>query len=270
MLSLLLLIAHLRTSLSTTTIDPILPHVPLRRLVLPVGVTSSGSGRRLTDKFEVKSGSCGTSGACFQSPNYPSNYEESQTCTIKVLNVGDGEKLYSTAFNTESDYDELTIGSTAYSGTAGPSGVSASTNDEFSWSSDGATVKSGFKICLAKICSHTNGATINTESSCGCGSTVCDGTSGMFCFASGNKCAATKIADKFQVTAGSCTTSESCFQSPNYPSNYDMDGTCTIKVLRSDGANEKLFVKAFDTVPTYDKLTIGGTPYSGTTGPTGK
>jgi|TARA_B110000091_G_scaffold158284_1_gene168696 hypothetical protein len=238
--------------------------------------SGSGLGRRLTDKFEVKSGSCTTSGACFQSPNYPSNYEESQTCTIKVLNVGDGEKLYSTAFNTESDYDELTIGVTKYSGTAGPGGVVVSTNDEFSWSSDGVTVRSGFRICLAQICSQTNGATINTntESSCGCGSTVCDGTKGMYCLAASNKCAATKITDKFLVKEGKCTTSGDCFQSPNYPRNYDSaccdeDETCTIKVL-SDGINEKLFVKAFDTYINEDKLMIGGTEYSGTTGPTGK
>ena len=236
--------------------------------------SSSVSGRRLTDKFEVKSGSCTTSGACFQSPNYPSNYEESQTCTIKVLNVGDGEKLYTTAFNTESDYDELTIGGTKYSGTAGPGGVVVSTNDEFSWTSDGATVRSGFKICLAQTCSQTNGANINTGSSCACGTTVCDGTKGMYCLAAANKCAATKITDKFLVKEGSCTTSGDCFRSPNYPSNYNYGSkaegadTCTIKVL-SDGVNEKLFVKAFDTY-NEDTLTIGGTEYSGTTGPTGK
>ena len=79
--------------------------------------SSSVSGRRLSDKFEVKSGSCTTSGACFQSPNYPSNYGSSQTCVIKVLNVPDGEKLYTTAFKTESKFDWLAIGFTKYSGT---------------------------------------------------------------------------------------------------------------------------------------------------------
>ena len=97
------------------------------------------------------------------------------------------------------------------------------------------------RCAVGPPCSNSMGLSINTND-CVCGSSDCNSTTGRFCLASGNKCAATKIADKFQVTAGSCTTSESCFQSPNYPSNYDMDGTCTIKVLRSDGVNEKLFV----------------------------
>ena len=106
--------------------------------VINLSSKSEEKRRRLTDnKFEVNSGSCMTSGDCFQSPNYPSEYANSQTCTIKVLSVGEGEKLYSMAFITNSyGGDKLTIGGTVYSYTTGPNNVVVSPNDEFSisWS----------------------------------------------------------------------------------------------------------------------------------------
>ena len=74
----------------------------------------------------------------------------------------------------------------------------------------------------------------------------------------------------FTVTAGSCTVTSggSCFQSVNYPSNYGDNEQCSIRV---DGTvnNEKLYSGFFLTENCCDKLTINGTQYKGSNGPSG-
>ena len=119
-------------------------------------ISKQQTRRRLSDQFQLQSGSCTTSGNCFESPNYPSDYGSDQACSIKVLSVGAGEKLGSIAFNTESGYDKLTIGGTAYSGTLGPGGVAVSNNDVMTWSSDGTSVETGFQVCLLPTCAQNN------------------------------------------------------------------------------------------------------------------
>ena len=73
---------------------------------------------------------------------------------------------------------------------------------------------------------------------------------------------------RFNVTAGSCTVTSggTCFQSVNYPFNYGDSEQCSIRV---DGTvnNEKLYSEFFLTENNYDKLTIDGTQYMGTNGP---
>ena len=144
-------------------------------------------------------------------------------------------------------------------------GVSINAND-CTCGSSACDVSTGFfcyasqnRCAVGPPCSNNIGVSINAND-CACGSSDCDSTTGRFCLASGNTCAATTIADKFQVTAGSCTTSESCFQSPNYPSNYGKKNACTIKVLNVLGS-EKLFSEKFYTQGSGDKLIIGGTEY---------
>jgi hypothetical protein len=69
------------------------------------------------------------------------------------------------------------------------------------------------------------------------------------------------------VESGPCTLANSgtCFRSPNYPSDYGVDQTCTITT--QDAVT--LSVTAFSTEQTHDKLTVNGVQYSGTTGPGG-
>jgi len=75
-------------------------------------------------------------------------------------------------------------------------------------------------------------------------------------------------ANQFEVEYGFCTTSDNCFQSPDYPSAYGNYNLCSIKVL-GVGAEEKLYSIEFNTEKVYDKLTIGEVDYSGTEGPNG-
>merc|ERR1719203_1419671 len=55
-----------------------------------------------------------------------------------------------------------------------------------------------------------------------------------------------------------------CIQSSNHPADYGMNEQCTINAYEVD-----LTVEAFSTESGYDILTMGGTRYSGTSGPAG-
>jgi hypothetical protein len=71
----------------------------------------------------------------------------------------------------------------------------------------------------------------------------------------------------FAVASGACTVASTatCFRSPNYPSAYGNSQTCAITVYEA----VLLSVVAFSTESGYDKLTVNGVRYSGTTGPGG-
>merc|ERR1712194_909972 len=98
------------------------------------------------------------------------------------------------------------------------------------------------------------------------------GTAGLaveFCLTCGLN-AVTKLAagampkaPVIEVRSGSCTTDgNGCAKSPNYPSGYNKNQAC---LLHSDGITIGSVV--FVTEKGYDKLTLSGQQYSGTTGP---
>lgn len=69
------------------------------------------------------------------------------------------------------------------------------------------------------------------------------------------------------MVTGSCTTTNNCFYSPNYPDDYDNDDSCNIFPQRSG----TLIVEDFDVETEsscgYDYLKVDGTKYCGTDGP---
>ena len=76
--------------------------------------------------WSVTSGPCSVdSEMCAHSPNYPSNYGNSQSCTL-VVNAEHASPLNVMAFNTETDFDFLTVNGVDYSGGFGPNGVTPS------------------------------------------------------------------------------------------------------------------------------------------------
>merc|ERR1719293_382752 len=92
--------------------------------------------------WEVSSGTgCTKTGNCIQSNNHPGNYGNNEQCTITAVEVD----ITVEAFNTESRYDFLTMGSTSYSGSSGPPGGAFS--GVISWSSDYSVTQSGWKLC---------------------------------------------------------------------------------------------------------------------------
>jgi len=66
----------------------------------------------------------------------------------------------------------------------------------------------------------------------------------------------------WSVTGTGCRISGNCIESNNHPGNYGNDEECTITAQTVD-----VQVSAFNTESRYDILTMGGTGYSGTSGP---
>mmetsp|Transcript_84573 Transcript_84573/g.273384 ORF Transcript_84573/g.273384 Transcript_84573/m.273384 type:complete len:225 (-) Transcript_84573:21-695(-) len=62
-------------------------------------------------------GSCSIAGRCVTSANYPSEYGNSQACTMTALEAG---TLRVEAFYTELNYDFVLVGGLRYSGQQGP------------------------------------------------------------------------------------------------------------------------------------------------------
>jgi len=67
----------------------------------------------------------------------------------------------------------------------------------------------------------------------------------------------------FEVISGTgCTKTGNCIQSNNHPADYGNNEACNINAYEAD-----ITVEAFDTESGYDFLSMGGTSYSGTSGP---
>jgi len=100
--------------------------------------------------FTAVSGACTvvSDGTCFRSPNYPSNYDNNQRCTITVA-AHEQVMLSVVAFNTESGWDYLTVNGVRYMGTSGPHGVSVAPGASITFYTDGSVTRSGFEICGA-------------------------------------------------------------------------------------------------------------------------
>jgi len=94
-------------------------------------------------------GSCSIAGRCVTSANYPSEYGNSQACTMTALEAG---TLRVEAFYTELNYDFVLVGGLRYSGQQGPpQGVEIWPGDVFSWGSDGSVTRTGWKLCFAEL-----------------------------------------------------------------------------------------------------------------------
>ena len=115
--------------------------------------------------FTTVSGECTvvSDGTCFRSPNYPSNYDNNQRCTITVA-AHEQVMLSVVAFDTESGYDYLTVNSVRYMGTSGPHGVSVAPGASITFYTDGSVTRSGFEICGAFLTNPT--AAIVTDHWC--------------------------------------------------------------------------------------------------------
>ena len=103
---------------------------------LPGSASSSGF---------TTTGPCVVSGNCISSPNYPSNYNSNEACSISPTRSG---QLSVSGFSTEQGYDKLTVAGTQYQGTSGPTGVYVSSSMSITWSSDNSQESTGWNICL--------------------------------------------------------------------------------------------------------------------------
>jgi len=92
--------------------------------------------------WELSGSGCEMDGNCIQSNNHPSNYGNRETCTVVLY--GD-IPLATEAFNTERNYDFLTVSGIRYDGTSGP--PNGAYTGTIAWSSDSSVVKSGWRLC---------------------------------------------------------------------------------------------------------------------------
>jgi hypothetical protein len=110
------------------------------------GISVAEEGRKLAITLSgSNTGQCAVDGICFSSLNYATD----ERCTFTM---GNGGVLNVISFDTESRYDELTVGGSQYSGTTGPQSVSVSAGEEITWSSDYSTTEAGFEICVGDPC----------------------------------------------------------------------------------------------------------------------
>ena len=103
-------------------------------------------------KFEVVSGDCIADGYCFQSPEYPSSYDDNQRCTIRAKTNGELRiEYFDVEFESSCGWDALVIDGISYCGTTGPDGLILSPDSSLEFSSDYAATAGGFKICMEDV-----------------------------------------------------------------------------------------------------------------------
>ena len=137
-------------------------------------------------------------GNCFQSLNYPIEYQTLETCSFKATHP---LKLQVVGFDVEEDdetcsseYDYVTVRGHKYCGTSGPNNISVGPDDIISWNADEQYGAAGFRIChtaSAPSCTKRTG-TVNNLQDCWCGEYLtgmeCTSTTGRFCLSAIKKC----------------------------------------------------------------------------------
>ena len=106
-------------------------------------------------------------GNCVKSPQFPSQYGNSQACSIAV---GISGYVSSTAFNTEAGFDKLIIGSQTFHGNQGPSNQAVTAGSTISWQSDSSVVKLGWVICVSASSDNGSGSASGSVALSGTGS----------------------------------------------------------------------------------------------------
>ena len=148
-----------------------------------------------------------------------------------LITVASGLAITATDFETENNYDVLTINGVKYSGARGPTLVEPTGPIE--WASDGSVSRKGWKLCTAEAPEQ--------------GEEQSDAPAGPI------------------TSTGGCpiTDDGQCVTTPNFPRNYGDSETCSITVAQG----KTVSATDFETERHWDKLTINGVVYSGTDGP---
>jgi len=248
----------------------------------------------------VQSGPCTQDGPCISSPNFPSHYSDDQSCVISVP-VGMGP-IYVKAFDTESDYDVLTVNGESFHAQHSPEGIRPTT--DIVWSSDSNITDIGWKICAEGVdpslptpspaptpprvppCTDSPQHWIDSDGlDCqaydddgwcteqgdyGAGWSAAWGTFQDYAIdgisAVTACCSCGGGARTWTVQSGPCPQDGTCISSPNFPSSYSDDQSCVISVPAGMGP---ISVEAFGTESDHDILTVNGESYHGQHSPEG-
>jgi len=144
----------------------------------PETLSKVGSGCQLYD-----------GGRCAQSPNYPNSYGHSEACVLQVHATG---TLVFDSFDTERNYDVLTVGDERLSGDLGPNTFDVAIGTTIEWTSDGWIQKKGWDLCVNPIIPWTVSSNV-----------------GPACQLEGNR---------------------RCVHSANFPHSYGPDQQCVLHV----------------------------------------
>jgi len=118
--------------------------------LLPATVPSPAPTPYPTSSMELE-GPCeffGEGDICVQSPNYPSEYDDYEHCTIRFT---ESTTLYVGDFFTEKFSDKLTVDGVSYSGKTCPEQFNVTATSEVEWSSDWGTVHRGWRVCTQAV-----------------------------------------------------------------------------------------------------------------------
>jgi len=190
-----------------------------------------------TALFTISSGLCTSSGSFIYSPNYPSNYNTYDSCSITVVISG---TLNAAAFYTESDFDLLSVTTggvtTTYSGTSGPSSLSVAAGSTVSFTSDLSVQYRGWMIKLTASCTSCAAGTYQAST----GSTSCYSCpSGYYQASTGSTSCTSCPSGSYSASVGATACSEcaegrtsasgasSCMTSPSH--------SCEIRKWYQDG-----------------------------------
>ena len=186
-------------------------------------------------------------GSCIASPNYPDIYGRDQQCRITGLPP---VPLVVVTFDTEENYDKITVNGIAYSGTTGPAGI-VPVDGAVNWSSDYTIARGGWEICWTNRPPHPPAPPTSPPESPPPPPPSPQPPSPP-----------TPLR-----LVGPCifTNNGNCAASPNHPAKYGNLQECVISGVPA----VPLAVISFQTEPNYDKMTINGITYSGQYGPTG-
>jgi len=161
-------------------------------------------------------------------------YDES----VCKINIKTGGAFKVERFDTELNYDILSVGSVPYSGISSSflpgmmSDPHVETGTELQWVPDDFVFGKGFKLC------PTTATTTTTPPPC-------------------PQATSRGTAPKWKVKGGPCTVDKNgCAQSPGYPGNYMDDQSCELGVT-SPG---KIDVISFTTEEGFDEIRIDGQP----------
>ena len=187
--------------------------------------------------FTITSGTdaCELVDNCFQTVNYPDDYEKDKTCTVTVSD--DGGKLNVVDFDIKggtwchSEYLRV-FGIKYCEGKPFPSDVAVNSGDALDWASDPWGPKGkGIKICYVPACPVSDGSSENVGN-CMCGTSECTSSNGLFCRASVNKCGmlapcttvSRTVANDAACTCGTadCSVTTGLYCMLNYCTDYPM------------------------------------------------
>ena len=115
---------------------PTSPAAPPPAPVAPGVIWQIESGSSSCELVEVSGRSCVTDG--------PGDYGNNENCRVRAIR---DLTVSATAFDTEQDYDFLTVGGVDFSGTRGPENQFLSAGEVLIWASDSSIVRRGWTVC---------------------------------------------------------------------------------------------------------------------------